>query len=166
MGENNLARLFEHNHWANLQIIDACLKLSDEQLDAEPHGAAYGSIRNTLLHIVTSQQGYLRLLTLPLEQRQERIEVPISELRESARTSGEGFVTLARDQARLASLTRLQTHDGYVVDPWVIMVQAINHATEHREQIKLALTSLGITPPNLDGWTYGERTNALVPLSP
>jgi uncharacterized damage-inducible protein DinB len=165
MSENILTRLFEHNHWANLQLIEICLSLSDEQLDAEPHVAAYGSIRSTLLHLVSSQAGYLRLLSLPFEQRQERVKLNFSELRESARISGKGFVALAQDKTHLDSLTRLQTHDGYYVDPWVIMVQAINHATEHREQIKMLLTSLGITPPDLDGWTYGEVTAALVPIS-
>jgi uncharacterized damage-inducible protein DinB len=31
-----LARLFEHNNWANLQINQACANLSDEQLDTQP----------------------------------------------------------------------------------------------------------------------------------
>ena len=58
----------------------------------------------------------------------------------------------------------LQTRDGYHVEPWVIMVQIINHATEHREQVKSMLTALGITPPSIDGWDYGEVTKALVPM--
>lgn len=33
---NILEKLFEHNNWANLQIIQACASLSDAQLDAEP----------------------------------------------------------------------------------------------------------------------------------
>ena len=36
----------------------------------------------------------------------------------------------------------------------VLLTQAINHATEHRSQIMATLTQLGITPPDLDGWTY------------
>jgi uncharacterized damage-inducible protein DinB len=51
MVENPLARLFEHNNWANLQIIQACLALEDEQLDAEPHSVTKGTIRRTLLHL-------------------------------------------------------------------------------------------------------------------
>jgi hypothetical protein len=27
------------------------------------------------------------------------------------------------------------------------------------------LTALGITPPDIDGWSYGEVTNALVPIA-
>jgi uncharacterized damage-inducible protein DinB len=60
---------------------------------------------------------------------------------------------------------QLQTRDGFFVEPWVIMVQVINHATEHREQISSMLSALGVTPPDLDGWTYGEATNALTPIS-
>jgi uncharacterized damage-inducible protein DinB len=45
------------------------------------------------------------------------------------------------------------------------MVQAINHATEHREQIKSMLSALGVTPPEIDGWSYGEAANALIPIS-
>jgi uncharacterized damage-inducible protein DinB len=46
------------------------------------------------------------------------------------------------------------------------MVQVINHATEHREQIKSMLTALGIEPPNIDGWDFGFATNTLVPIPP
>jgi len=45
------------------------------------------------------------------------------------------------------------------------MVQAINHATEHREQIKSMLSALGVTPPRLDGGAYGRVANALIPIS-
>jgi uncharacterized damage-inducible protein DinB len=45
------------------------------------------------------------------------------------------------------------------------MVQVINHATEHREQICSMLSALGIPPPDMDGWAYGEATNALVLIS-
>jgi uncharacterized damage-inducible protein DinB len=52
------------------------------------------------------------------------------------------------------------------VEPWVVLVQIINHATEHREQISSMLSALGVTPPILDGWAYGEATNALIPITP
>jgi uncharacterized damage-inducible protein DinB len=161
--ENILVKLFEHNNWANMQIIQACSALSDEQLDAEPQSATQGSIRSTLMHLVSSQRGYLALLILPVEERLHSAPA-ITDLQESAGISGEGLLALVRDNSNFPK-TRLQTTDGYYVEPWVVMVQIINHATEHREQIKSMLSALGVTPPNIDGWDYGEATNTLVPIS-
>ena len=164
MTENVLARVFEHNNWANQKIVEACSTLTDEQLDAPPQSATEGSIRNTLLHLVSAQYGYLRLLTLPIEERRDRVTVEFAELERSLNDSGERLLELARDASKLPG-TRLQTRDDYYVEPWVIMVQIINHATEHREQIKSMLTALGITPPDIDGWDYGFVTNTLVKMN-
>ena len=167
MTETVLAKVFAHNNWANSQIIQACSALSDEQLDAEPQSATHGSIRRTLVHLVTAQQGYLRLLTLPLEDRLDPVAPPpFAELQRLASTSGEALLALARDEASILTNGRIQTQDGFFVEPWVVMVVVINHATEHREQISSMLSALGVTPPNLDGWSYGEVTKALLPIVP
>lgn len=163
MAENILMRLFEHNNWANLQIIKACSTLSDEQLDAEPQSATHGSIRGTLSHLVTSQRGYLALLTLPVEER-PNTPLVFDELEESARMSGEGLLALIQDEQNFPK-ARLRTRDGYHVEPWIVMIQIINHATEHREQIKNMLSALGVTPPDIDGWDYGFVTNTLIPTA-
>jgi uncharacterized damage-inducible protein DinB len=163
MATNYLEKLFEHNNWANLQIIQACSVLTDEQLDAEPQSATKGSIRSTLVHLVASQRGYLALLTLPVEGR-PKTPLAFEELQESVSRSGEGLVILVRE--KLDTLPdQLQTTDGYYVAPWVVLLQVINHATEHREQIKSMLSFLGMTPPDIDGWDYGFATNTLVPIS-
>ncbi|HEX5810333.1 MAG TPA: DinB family protein [Anaerolineales bacterium] len=163
MADNILVKFFEHNNWANLRIIQACSLLSDDQLDAEPQSATKGSIRGTLTHLVSSQRGYLALLTLPVDER-PRTPLAFTELQESLATSGEDLVTLVRDQPGILP-DRLQTTDGYYVEPWVVLLQVINHATEHREQIKSMLSALGETPPDIDGWDYGEVTRALLPMS-
>lgn len=163
MTENILVKIFEHNNWANEQIIQACTKLNDEQLDAPPQSATEGSIRSTLLHLVSAQYGYLRILTLPLAQRQERATVEFSEIQKSLKQMGEALLELVRNDA--FPKERLTTRDGHYVETWVILVQIINHATEHREQIKSMLTGLGITPPDIDGWDYAEATNAMIPIA-
>jgi len=163
MTDDTLAKLFEHNNWANQKIIEACAALTDEQFDAPPQSATEGNIRSTLLHLVSAQYSYLRLLTLPVEERRERVTVEFGEIQDSLKRSGEALLELARDTSKLPA-NRLQTRDDYWVKPWVLMVQIINHATEHREQIKSMLTALGITPPDIDGWSYGEAAGALVPM--
>jgi len=159
MTENFLVRLFEHNNWANLRIIETCLTLTEEQLDAQPQSVVKGTIRDTLTHLVASQHGYLSLLTLPVSDR-KRISPAVSELYESAKRSGEALIVLVIDTSGLNG--QLQTTDGYYVAPFVILTQIINHAHEHREQICSMLNALGVTPPDMDGWSYGEATGALV----
>lgn len=164
MTENILAKLFEHNNWANTQIMRACSALTDEQLDAEPDSATKGTIRLTLWHIVSSQQGYLSLLTGIKRRTDWQAPPPFAELQEAADASGEALLDLARAGPGDFPGDRIRTNDGYSVEPWVVMVQVINHATEHREQIKSMLSSLGVTPPVVDSWTFGEDTGALSPL--
>lgn len=165
MTDIQLEKLFEHNNWANMQIIQACARLTDEQLDAVPVSATKGTVRETLTHLVRSQAGYLSLLTLPVDQRRRSTAASISELEEAVRDSGEKLLALARGESGGFPTARLQTTDGFYVEPWIVVTQVINHATEHREQIKSMLTALGMVPPEIDGWSYGEATNTLVPIS-
>ena len=163
MAECLIEKLFEHNNWANHRLIEACSGLSDEQLDAQPASAAYGNIRQTMIHLVSAQVGYLKLLTRPVEERkQARIDLEFSGLAQAAAASGNGLLDLVRDGGNRLTTGRLETTDGYWVDLWVVLVQAINHADEHREQVCSQLSALDLKPPALDGWTFGEATGALV----
>ena len=116
MTENFLEKLFEHNNWANLRIIEVCSALSNEQLDAQPQSVTKGTIRRTLVHLVSSQQSYLRTLTLPLEERLDSPTVAFDELQESVSKSGEGLLVLARGEQKPLK-PQLQTRDGYFVEP-------------------------------------------------
>lgn len=162
MTEHILGRIFEHNNWANLQIIEACSVLSDKQLDAEPVAATKGSIRLTLWHLIEGQDDYQSQL-IGIEPRFVWQAAPtFAELQNAASITGEGLLALAVDETSKFLKNKFQK-DGYTIEPWVVMLQAINHATEHREQIKSMLSALGVTPPRVDGWAYGRVTNALIP---
>ena len=75
-------------------------------------------------------------------------------VREYAVKSGEGLIAYA-ETVEGNPMLRVIWHDqSYELPAALLLVQAINHATEHRTQIKTALTQAGITPPELDGWTW------------
>lgn len=162
MTENILARIFEHNQWANARIIEACAALTDEQLDATPATATKGSIRETLLHLVGAENWYLGQLTGEDTGFKRDTQPSFEEVRKAAEASGAGLLALARDPASKDWNEQYTASDGYIVTPWVVMVQVINHATEHREQIKSMLTALGVTPPEIDGWSYGLAAGGLL----
>jgi uncharacterized damage-inducible protein DinB len=158
-----LFRMFEHNNWANQKMIEFCGDLPKWHLDANPKSTTKGSIRQTLVHLVRAQRGYLELLTIPLGERRA-ISPSYSELANLARSSGEGLLDYLRAEAAAAQEGRLKTSDGYSVEPWVVLVQVIQHAAEHREQLSSMLTDLGLDPPDLDGWSFGESRSAVVPM--
>lgn len=161
MSENILVQLIEHNNWANLQILDACAALQEEQLDFQPQSAVRGTIRETLQHLVLSQEDYASMLITFDHPPEREITLTFSELREVITISGKELVALVKSSSNGLLESQIQLSDGYRVEPWVFIVQVINHATEHREQIKSIMTALEIEPPRIDGWMYGRQQNAL-----
>jgi len=149
-----LRELFRHNRWANEQILEACRSLTDEQRAVTVEGT-YGEVGNTLTHLVRAESFYLRLLTD--WQPPVRWEIPgpfpgIDVLLERARFTGERFVDIADgiDPGQAIDV------DGDPVPAAVILVQVINHATEHRGHVATILTQLGIQPPEVDGWSLAN----------
>ncbi len=149
-----LTYIFQHHLWANLSLLDACSKLNDEQLDATTNGV-YGSIRATLLHMLSAEGRYVARLTGQPSAFSEEHPFPgFAVLRQQASSTGEAL--LEQIEQGVEHRTLHISHDGQTFEyPGSFMLlQAINHATDHRSQICTQLTLLGITPPDLDGWSY------------
>ena len=154
-----LSELFKHNRWANLRLLDVCEQLDATQLERTVVGT-YGSIRDTFLHLVAAEGRYVALLSdqQPDQTFGERIGFTNWEdLRERARQSGEALITMAEGFDASRVLRGVRNGEPYVMSALVPMLQAINHATEHRVHMASILTQAGIEPPNLDGWQYGRE---------
>ena len=152
---DTLTTLFRHNRWANVRILERCAGLTDDQLAATIVGA-YGSIRDTLQHIVTAERSYFSRISTgqPYRRPEDAPPLTIAEMTESMRTSGSGLIESAPKVQ--ADDTVQVNREGALLDvpKTILLTQAINHATEHRAQIMAILTQLGIQPPNLDSWSY------------
>ena len=48
----------------------------------------------------------------------------------------------------------------------VRLAQALDHRTDHRSQISPALTLLGVEPPAIDVWAYGNDTGRVTDMPP
>lgn len=158
-GAPTLVELYRHNSWANLRLIDACRELPQEQLDWQIE-ATYGGIGETLVHLVAAQERYIGLLSGEpgSEALQESGSWPGWDvLRRHAQASSRELERLAARTPAAQTVRRVREGRTYHMPAWVILVQLINHGTEHREQVKATLTRLGIQPPPLDGWTYARQ---------
>ena len=149
-----LTELFRHNRWANERILEACRDLTDEQRAASVEGT-YGELGYTLIHIVRGESWYLKLLTG--WEPPVRWEIPgpwpgIDVLLERSRFTGDRLSEVAEQMDPDALLDV----DEDKVPTSVVLVQAINHATEHRAHAATVLTQIGIQPPAVDGWAFGD----------
>ncbi len=149
-----LTVLFRYNVWANLKLLDFCEGLTNEQLNATAVGG-YGSIRDTLLHIVDAELLYVHLgqgrpRPVPL-----RWDAGFAVLKDIVRRAAEELLELAI-AARADTIVREMQSDGSIEEYRLasMMVQAITHSTEHRTQISTILTQLGLEPPDLSAWNY------------
>ncbi len=158
---NPIDRLFEFNLWANIQLIELCQELTNEQLEAETDGV-YGRIRPTLVHIVRAEGGYLRRLTgsRPWDDDRTWDSLTLEELREKAQLSGSRLLAVASDVDPERRHTVTFQGQPFHYFNWTILLQALYHGIEHRTQIKVLLSRLGLEHPDLSPWDFVEATTA------
>ena len=154
-----LTKLFEHNAWASLKLLDFCEGLSDEQLDSTAIGC-FGSIRDTLGHIVRGEVSYVERVNgkRPAVPPQRGEFAGFAVLKDAVRWTGDEMLQLALSAQKD---TIVEEREGEWQTEYTLsslMVQAVTHSTEHRTQIAAIITQLGMEPPDMSGWNYMEET--------
>ena len=151
-----LRKMFEHNHWANLRLVDAVAGVEEACLDATCEGTA-GSVRNTLMHIAGAEQRYVMRLSGREQTYRERDGWPGADaLRKALDESGALLIELAETIPQDRIMTTEYQGQTHRLPVTTVFVQAINHATEHRSQIATILTQQGVEPPDMSGWAFGS----------
>jgi uncharacterized damage-inducible protein DinB len=147
---------YRQNEWANLTIIELCSVLDDDQLDSTAVGT-YGSIRDTLTHIVSAEGSYaFRLGHEPSPRLLNDDPWPgFDALKEMVSAAADSLVAASQDAPDRIIQVGSDDGDKFDVEAEVILIQAFNHGTEHRSQICTILTTLGIEPLELSGWDWG-----------
>jgi uncharacterized damage-inducible protein DinB len=159
-----LLELFRHQTWATLRLIELCQGLDPSYLEATTPGT-YGTIRQTLQHLVSAEEGYYWTVT------RERLAEPLTdepvtldELAERIRRLGPRWEHLAQDAE--APGRELITRDGWRVIGRVPMAQAVHHADQHRNHVLSILGARGIDVPDLSVWDYAIETGHMQQLEP
>ena len=132
--------------------------MTEEQLDASIPGV-YGSIRETLNHIMRAEKSYFSRISTGKQYNhpEEDSQITIGEMVKEVKFTGAGFIEWAAkvDEKEVVMID----WDGTMreVPKTIILNQVINHATEHRSQIMSIMTQIGIEPPDVSGWTYFDE---------
>ena len=157
-----LLELYRHKTWATLRLIEHCQGLDDEHLDATLPGT-FGTIRDTLRHLVNSEEGYFAILTG--ERLSEPLPdgpVPLAELAQRIRRLGPRWEVLAQDTDLPAR--EVTSRDGWRMLGAVPMTQAIHHADDHRSHVLSILGARGLAVPDLGVWDYAEAAGLMQEL--
>lgn len=156
-----LRAIIEHHIWANDILFGFCEGLTPDQLALSTSGT-YGAVHDTLVHLADAEVVYLSRIPdsgIELEFEGDTDTLPsVAMLRASLRRTGDAWrEVIARWPDDLEfTFTR---RDGTAVRKTVgfSVVQAIDHGAEHRNHIRTILSSHGIEPPEIDGWTWDEE---------
>lgn len=163
MRVGDLERLYDYNYWANKQLFGVVSQLTPEQF-TQPVAGSYGSIRNTLVHVLSAEWGWLDRCGGP--KRGERLnpqDYPTVESLVRAWTWVEehlrGFLSGLKDEDLTHDIEfAIGAGPKHSVPLGDLMQHAAVHAVHHRGQVALLLRTLGYAPGNFDLLLYvGEK---------
>ena len=161
MENTTLNRTLEHMAWANTQMFTVLAALPVDALAYTSPGSEW-SVGAIAHHLATAAENYAQ--RLHGEPRAEKRELPATaadlqalaaalvvadaKLRAGAQLPGDEFLTWISFDGEEISVPR-----------WVLVNQAVHHATEHRAQIAGALAANGNSGLDLDAldvWTFND----------
>ena len=167
MRVEDLERLYAHNYWANQKLLGVISQMPTEQFTQTVAGS-YESIRNTLVHVMSAEWGWLDRCGGP--ERGERLnpeDYPTVDSLIVAWNRVEGYMRafLAglsdEDLARIIEFSLGgPTHRiplGHLLQHGAI------HAVHHRGQVAMLLRMLGHSPGNFDLVLYDVENPVLAP---
>jgi uncharacterized damage-inducible protein DinB len=157
-----LADAFGHHVWATLRLIDACLPLTDEQLGTTVPGT-FGSILDTIRHLVGSDCSYLELLSGGKVANIDEEAMDLPALRAAMAANGPVWADVVAGELDpdQVIIRRREDRSESHAPLGIRLAQVIHHGTDHRSQVCTALTNLGTTPPEIDAWDFARQEGRL-----
>jgi uncharacterized damage-inducible protein DinB len=159
MRVSDLERLYDYSYWANRKLFGVVSQLTPQQFTQSVAGS-YESIRNTLVHVLSAEWGWLDRCGGP--ERGERLKAEhyptVNSLIEAwDRVEGHVRRFLSRlDDEDLARDIEFAIGGGakQSIPLGDLMQHAAVHAAHHRGQVALLLRMLGFVPGNFDMLLY------------
>ena len=166
MTATDLERLYDYGYWANRKLFAAVAQLTPEQFTQSVVGS-YGSIRNTLVHVLSAEWGWLDRCGGPTRGPALKAD-DYPTLESLVKTWGtvEGYVRGFLSELKDEDLTRTVEFmnprgERRIGILGALLQHGAAHGVHHRGQVALLLRTLGYTPGNFDMLFYdAEKQNA------
>lgn len=162
-----LRAIIDHHIWANDMLYGFCETLTPEQLGLSGPGT-FGPVHDTLVHLADAEVVYLSRIPdsgIALEFDGDTDTLPsVAMLRASLRRTGEAWhraIERWPDDLEFTYTRRDGVEERKTLS--FSVVQMLDHGAEHRNHIRTILSSHGIEPPEIDGWTWDEERQTTMP---
>jgi len=158
MTKNDIELLYEYDRWANNRVLEAAAALTTEQFTRDL-GGSFRSVRDTLVHIIGGEWGWIRYWKEPSPTSDFVIEL---QERRNTLFHPDKFPNVAAVQLKWAEvekeqiefLDRLTDEELQKLLPFrttqvrlsQLMQHLANHSTYHRGQIALMMRQLSAEP--------------------
>jgi hypothetical protein len=156
---------FRYHRWANLHLLDICLKLKPEQMHLTAPGT-YGTIAGTWHHLVGAEQRYLaRLIGSDVLVSEGDAFPGLDVLRDHAARDGDLLIEAAGRITPDDTFDSKYEGQGTRIHLGVVIIQALHHGNDHRTHICSILGHHQISYGEMDVWAYGDATGAISPIA-
>lgn len=166
MTVKDLVALFDYTYWAKDRLLEALAQVTPQQF-TQPVAGSYGSLRNTLVHILSEEWGWLELCGgsargADLHPTDYPTLASVADRWHQVESHVRGFLATLRDEdlGRAVKLT-LGGGPSQTLPLRALMHHAAVHGIHHRGQVSLLLRALGYTPGNFDILLYYARPSAM-----
>jgi uncharacterized damage-inducible protein DinB len=158
MNKDDIQLLYEYDRWANNRVLQAVSALSVEQFTRDL-GGSFRSVRDTLLHIVGGEWGWLAYWKEPspsvafiADLRKRREALFHSEAFPNAAAVQRKWAEVEKERAEFVngvtneSLGKMLPFRTTQASLAHLMQHLANHSTYHRGQVALMMRQLGAKP--------------------
>jgi len=160
MHVSDFERLFDYNYWANRRLFDVVSQLTPDEFTQTVAGS-YGSIRNTLVHVMSAEWGWLDRCGGPprgpkLNPENFPTVQSVLELWTSVESNMRAFLGTLSDADLARDIEFSLGGPPKSMALGDLLHHAAVHAAHHRGQVALLLRELGRTPGNFDFVIFAE----------
>ncbi|MEM8486784.1 MAG: DinB family protein [Bacteroidota bacterium] len=159
MTVDDLKVLYNYSHWANEKLFDVIAQLPEEAFSREVAGS-FGSIRNTMVHILSAEWGWMSRCGGPARPNKLTPDafLTLQSLRDTFDEVRHHMQTFL-DTLQEEDLARIISYPGNAgairsMPLGELMQHTANHAVHHRGQVMLMIRMLGHSPGHADMLFY------------
>jgi uncharacterized damage-inducible protein DinB len=161
MRVSDLERLFDYNYWANRKLFGVVSQLRPDEFTRSVAGS-YESIRNTVVHVMSAEWGWLDRCGGPprgpkLNPENFPTVVSVLELWSSVETNMRAFLASLSDSDLAREIEFSLGGPSKSIALGDLLQHAVVHGVHHRGQVALLLRTLGHTPGNFDFVIFAEE---------